>query len=62
MLGQGLRVSFVEFTSSVKTGWDSKDLEITLRTHSVTFDPKEQDLGILFSTIIYVLNVRGHIL
>ena len=62
MLGQGLRVSFVEFTSSVKMGWDSMDLEITLRTHSVIFDPKEQDLEILFITITYVLNVQGHIL
>ena len=38
------------------------DLEITLRTHSVIFDPKEQDLEILFITITYVLNVQGHIL
>jgi len=39
-------------------GWDFKDLEITLRTYeSVTLDPKEQDPGILFITITYVLHV-----
>ena len=50
-------VGLVEFTSSVMTGWDFKDENITLRTRVSYVRPKETRSGYFHITISYVVHV-----